>query len=117
MKAVKLKLNKQEARLMAENLSVLVQMVPERADYDPGDKGNYEWSTDRIPVGLVAELWHKYYTRLLACDPAGTVVMTMPEPYALAYRTCLVYFEVDLPSVDHAQLAHDTCSLIHQATL
>ena len=116
MKAVKLKLNKQEARLMAENLTVLVQMVPVRGDYGRDGAGEYEWATDRVLLGLVARLWHKYYTRLLACDPAGTMAVVMPEPYALAYRTCLTYFEVELPSQDHRMLAFETCNTIHQAT-
>jgi hypothetical protein len=114
MKSVTLKLNRTEARLMADNLTRMAAIVPLRVNYAEGDYGDYEYAVDRVLIGLVTLVWHKYFTRLAACPEGGTVALKLPEPHAQALRTVATWVEVDYASADHRQLAKQICNTIHQ---
>lgn len=114
MKTVKLKLNKQEARLLAENLSDLIKIVPERANFDQGNAGDWYYAIDRCLAGLVATIWDKYYTKLLRCEPSKTVSLNLPESYALAYSVWITERNNQYRSEDHRMLDVQISGQIHK---
>lgn len=115
MKTVRIKLNRQEARLMAENLSLMIQQVPDRATYPAGNDGEFYYCQERCIAGLVTLIWQKYYTRLMTVEPNGHVTLNLPEPHALAYKLKLTDLKTLWLSVDHEQIGMQTYQQIDQA--
>lgn len=115
MKTVRIKLNRQEARMMAEILSQLIQLVPMRTDWPAGNDGEYAYCQDRCISGLVTLIWQKYYTRLVTVEPNGHAILRLPEPHALAYKIKLVELKTLWLSEDHEQLGAMTYQQIDQA--
>jgi hypothetical protein len=116
MKTITLKFTKQEARLMAELLSDLIQKVPDRKDYEADGDGDWYYSVDRCMAGVVALIWHKYYTKLLACETGGTMKITLLEPHALALLIHMAYLNGKFRSQDHELMALSITSHIHKST-
>ncbi|MDJ1494178.1 hypothetical protein QNI19_14640 [Cytophagaceae bacterium DM2B3-1] len=116
MKPIKLKLNKQEARLFADVLSTLIQVVPNRQDYEEGSSGDWYYAVDVCMAGIVALIWHKYYTKLLACEEGGTFTVSLLKPHAIALQIHMSYLQGKWKSKDHEHLVQQVSNHIHKST-